>query len=375
LVFGERRLRAFQHLGRRRIPARIVNVSSILAGEYAENELRLDFSVSERVAIAQAVQEQIGRRQGWRTDLAGTRELVDGRPQVAPGQKTRAVAATLAKFGSDHVYRDAKLVVDRAHAGEAIPQLVEAMDTGRLAITVAAQLAKLPKRAQKAALVDGDRSARAVLREARRDERLGDLLKQTAAPLDGSLGRFGVIYADPPWAHEFAADNGRNVGLNHYPTLSLEQVCALPVEDICAVDCLLFLWSPPPLLQEALQVIRAWGFSYRTNAIWDKEVFGMGYYFRGQHEHLLLATRGEPPTPRPADRPSSVIRARRGEHSRKPATAYRLIERMYPSLRKVELFARNSRPGWKSWGLGLPDAKEPQRAPKGSTQNANAAFP
>ncbi len=116
----------------------------------------------------------------------------------------------------------------------------------------------------------------------------------------------------------------------------------------------LFLWAPNPELEEALAVLGAWGFTYRTNLVWVKQTLGMGYYARQRHETLLVGRRGEMPVPLEANRPDSVIEAARGEHSRKPEVVYALIERMYPSARKVELFARWRRPGWDAWGAEAP---------------------
>jgi N6-adenosine-specific RNA methylase IME4 len=103
-------------------------------------------------------------------------------------------------------------------------------------------------------------------------------------------------------------------------------------------------------------VIDAWGFSYRTNAMCDKELIGMGYYFRQQHEQLLVAAKGHLAVPDPSVRPPSVFRVRRGRHSEKPALVYDLLEAMYPHFTeadRVELFARVPRPGWSLWGNEL----------------------
>jgi len=161
------------------------------------------------------------------------------------------------------------------------------------------------------------------------------------------LGRFGVIYADPPWSYR---DLGHTRRIDRqYPILSVRDIAALPVQDIALPDAVLFLWIPVPLLRDGLSVMGAWGFDYKSNLVWDKEIFGMGHYARIQHEHLLLGTTGKPGTS--ADHGiSSVIRERRGKHSVKPPEFYRLIERMYPALPRIELFARNLQSGWVSWG-------------------------
>ena len=169
----------------------------------------------------------------------------------------------------------------------------------------------------------------------------------TRIPDFTSFGRFGVIYADPPWSYR---DLGHTRRIDRqYPILSVRDIAALPVQDIALPDAVLFLWIPVPLLPDGLTVMKAWRFDYKSNLVWDKEIFGMGHYARIQHEHLLLGTTGKPGTS--ADHSiSSVIRERRGGHSVKPLEGYRCIERMYPALRKIELFARNCRPGWTSWG-------------------------
>ncbi len=163
-------------------------------------------------------------------------------------------------------------------------------------------------------------------------------------------GHYQVLYVDPPWRYEHSKTDSRKIE-NHYPTMELDDICALPVTQIAEDDAVLFLWATSPKLHEAMQVIDAWGFTYRTCMVWDKERMGMGYYARQQHELLLIAAVGAPPVPEPANRPVSVIRARRdNEHSRKPTEFYEIIERMYPERTKVELFARIQRDGWATWG-------------------------
>jgi N6-adenosine-specific RNA methylase IME4 len=120
----------------------------------------------------------------------------------------------------------------------------------------------------------------------------------------------------------------------------------------------LFLWTTSPHLHEAFEVLGAWGFEYVSNVAWLKDKIGLGYWVRNQHELLLIARRGDMPTPPPANRPSSVINAPRREHSRKPDEAYALIERMYPTLPKIELFARSAREGWAAWGNEAPAGEQ-----------------
>jgi len=186
----------------------------------------------------------------------------------------------------------------------------------------------------------------------RRDERLEKLAE--IAKGNATLGidvRYPVIYADPPWRYENPPMGATNRSIeNHYPTMTLEEIRALPVSELATDAAVLYLWATAPKLAECLSVMEAWGFEYRTCAVWDKEVIGMGYYFRNQHELLLVGKRGDIPTPQPGEQPSSVYRERRGEHSAKPVYYYEMIEKVYPTLQKIELFARSPREGWSAWG-------------------------
>lgn len=134
----------------------------------------------------------------------------------------------------------------------------------------------------------------------------------------------------------------------HYATMSLEEICALDVP--ATSDSLLFLWSTAPMLEGALRVMRAWGFSYRTSIVWCKDRMGTGAWVRSQHELLLLGRRGDFPAPSLGTQPRSVIHARRGAHSEKPDEVHAMIERTYPGRRYLELFARRQRDGWTTWG-------------------------
>ena len=203
-------------------------------------------------------------------------------------------------------------------------------------------------------ILDIAQSLRAEKTQQRREVRLERIAAQAdAGPLPQR--KFPVIYADPPWRYEFSATSTRAIEQN-YETMSLEDICALPVGDIACNDAMLFLWVPPAILEQAFPVIAAWGFSYRSGMVWDKDKIGAGHWVRQQHEHLLICRRGEFPTPAPDQRPRSVLRVKRREHSRKPDEAYELIERMFPDLPKIELFARNARPSWACWGNQAPEA-------------------
>ena len=162
-------------------------------------------------------------------------------------------------------------------------------------------------------------------------------------------GKYGVVYADPPWQYDFMGTNSRKIE-NHYFTMDLDEICNMKVQNVCYDDCVLFLWATSPKLEEAFRVIDSWGFTYKTCMVWVKDKIGMGYYARQRHELLLIAAKGRLPPPLPPDRPDSVIEYPRGKHSEKPDLVYGLIEKMFPESSRIELFARSKRKGWKSWG-------------------------
>lgn len=172
--------------------------------------------------------------------------------------------------------------------------------------------------------------------------------------LSAKTGKFAVLYADPPWRYENPPMGGTNRSIeNQYPTMMLDQICALPIREIAHDDSVLYLWTTSPKLAESFKVLEAWGFSEpRTTAVWVKDQIGMGYYFREMHELLLVAKRGELPPPDEANRVPSVFEAPRLEHSAKPPLFYDVLDLMYPKIRKIELFNRGKldRPYWSTWG-------------------------
>lgn len=166
-----------------------------------------------------------------------------------------------------------------------------------------------------------------------------------------------VILADPPWTFSVwnAEKSDRHVS-HKYDLMDVQAICDLPVETIAAENCALFLWATYPNLLDALRVIEAWGFTYRTIAWnWIKSnrggfghFMGMGYYTRANSEPCLLAVKGRMPVV--AHDVLSLIYSPVREHSRKPDEQYGKIERLYPEKTCVELFARRKRDDWLSWG-------------------------
>ena len=167
---------------------------------------------------------------------------------------------------------------------------------------------------------------------------------------------FAVIAADPPWRFRtWSETNQSRAASRHYGLMTLDDIRALPVADIAAADCALFLWATNPMLPEALGVISAWGFTYRTVAFtWAKRTptdrawhMGLGYWNRQNTEQCLLAMRGKPK--RLARDVRQLIVAPRREHSRKPEEAYERIEQLLAGP-YLDLFSRERRSGWTGWG-------------------------
>ena len=132
--------------------------------------------------------------------------------------------------------------------------------------------------------------------------------------------------------------------------MSQKEICDLPVSNLAGDDSILYLWATAPKLPEALEVMKAWGFKYVTQAVWDKKKMGTGYWFRGQHEIILVGRRGKFSPPPPTKRKSSVFEFPRGAHSEKPAEIRDLIQYWFPEASLIELFAREKNPGWDVWG-------------------------
>lgn len=267
--------------------------------------------------------------------------------------RARDLAAAAADVSGRSVAR-AAVVLERG-----APELVEATRGGAIAVSTAADLTDLPLAEQAEVLARGEaeilaraKAIRAARQADRRDERMTRIaaIARGNRPLEVGPERYAVILADPPWRYDAPISATREIE-EHYPTMTVDEICALPVGEIATDDALLFLWATAPLLPEAIRVAEAWGFEYRTHQIWAKSGrTGMGRWLRTEHELLLWCVRGAPPVPPPGDRPHSVITAPVGEHSVKPALFAEQIEQLYGPLPRIELFTRAPREGWAAWG-------------------------
>lgn len=169
---------------------------------------------------------------------------------------------------------------------------------------------------------------------------------------------YRIIYADPPWEWKARSPKGEGRSArNHYDLMTLQQIKELPVASIADDDSVLFLWAIDPMLEEAFDVIKAWGFTYKTVGFYwmktnnqpDSYFTGMGYYTRANPEQCLLATRGNGLV-RISKSIKKLVISQRMRHSQKPDEVAQRIEELYGDVSRVELFARRQRPGWNVWG-------------------------
>jgi N6-adenosine-specific RNA methylase IME4/ParB-like chromosome segregation protein Spo0J len=275
--------------------------------------------------------------------------LRDGQRQVGQLAEvpTQGQAAILLNVG-ERTIRRAREVLD-----EGAPELIEKVERGEISVSAAVEVAHLPALEQREIVARGEKEILAGINARKYDEKkLMAVARTNAVEFNAKeLGKFAVIYADPPWRYETPEMGGPSRRTeNHYPTMTLDEICALPVADIAHEDSILFLWATAPKLAESMQAVESWGFTYRTCMVWAKDKFGLSYYVRNQHEHLLICKRGEMPPPPDLARCSSLVVAPRLEHSAKPPVFYDIIDEMFPVVRKIELFSRAPRKGWETWG-------------------------
>lgn len=301
----------------------------------AKNLARRHLSESQRGMVAKRLETLKQGRPGKDANLHVSRDRAAEMLNVSP--RTVATAAKVLEQGA--------------------PELIAAVETGQVSVSAAADVASLPKQEQAEVVARGEkeilekakeiRAERADKKRAARTELLVELSNRNA-PLPQDR-RYPIIYADPPWQYDFSPSNDRSVE-NHYPTMPIEDICAMDVASLATPDAMLFLWAPPSFIKKGIMVLEAWGFELATSMVWVKNKIGTGIYVRQRHEYLLLGKRGQPITPRPGSQPDSVIEAPRGPHSEKPEQVYGLIEQMYPGLPKIELFSRSPREGFDAWG-------------------------
>jgi N6-adenosine-specific RNA methylase IME4 len=208
--------------------------------------------------------------------------------------------------------------------------------------------------------------------------------KSAAADLlEKASGPYATIYADPPW--RFMNRTGKvapeHQRLLRYPTMTQEEILELPVNRLAAAQSHLYLWVPNALIAEGLEVMKHWGFTYKTNLVWYKTRIdggpdgrGVGFYFRNVTELVLFGVRGGLRTRSPGRTQVNLVPKRKREHSRKPDEFYDLIEECSPGP-YLELFARHARPGWSQWGNEEVEGVSAPSVPAGDASRGLTALP
>jgi len=276
---------------------------SLVAFVVSLNLHRRHLTSSQRAVIALEVLPMLEKEAEARM-VAG---VAPDPTELFPQGESREQAAEMFQTNSNYV-QAAKTIKEQA------PDLLESVKVGKITIPQA---------------------KRELVKRQRKD----------ASPVPPPTGKYRVIYADPPWSYSNSGFD--QSAASQYPTMPIEDICALPIGDLADENCVLFLWATSPLLPEAIRVVSSWGFEYKASRVWIKNrAPGMGWFVRTRHELLLIAVRGHA---HPKEKIDSVFQAEISRHSAKPTLVYDDIERCYDGP-YIELFARNERDGWKSWG-------------------------
>lgn len=321
------------HIAKDRVVLRLLEAEKALGVAVGIDQIKL-------VMDAAAAQEVFAQRQRLGEDVIAFAHTI----------KTRA----LAKLGELLQQLDkAKGVAGRSKKGQTrgsagTPRIEEPPTYADLGISkkvaaVAQQLAKLPHDTREAIA-----QRETTIAKVRRETRAAEVRQSVSLP----DAKYRVLYADPPWSYNDKADEGSvqaGGAARHYPSMSIPDLCALPVPSLCEDHAVLFLWVTSPLLFESAAVIAAWKFHYKASFVWDKVKHNMGHYNSVRHEFLLVCTKGSC-TPDIVELFDSVQTIERTTHSTKPEEFRSIIDTLYPHGKRLELFARRDVEGWDTFG-------------------------
>ena len=344
LVAGAHRLEACRKAGMSEIDCCYVVGDSlhIELAEIDENLIRNDLdaiSIGELAIRRDEVLEALGLRANVSNKgYAGKYEVTGA--ESAPVKTTAIIAGEIGM--SERVLQENKQL-----AKNLTPEAKQAIRATELTKTDALKLARMEPEEQKALAEKIASGAAKSVVDARRLVARENI--HESQPLV-TEAKYRVVYADPPWQYGNKLTDNYGAAENHYPTMSIDELCRLPVADMTEENAVLFLWTTSPLLEECFDVIRSWGFKYKTSFVWDKIKHNMGHYNSVRHELLLVCTKGSC-TPDVSKLFDSVVSVERTtKHSEKPEVFREMIDTLYTTGRKIELFARKAIPGWVTWG-------------------------
>lgn len=263
-------------------------------------------------------------------------------PHLPRPQQARDKAAAALNV-SPRLVQDAKKV-----ATKAAPEVVEAVRSGKIAVGDAVRIVAEPQAKQAAFVASVEAGEAKTLKEAAQRATKAEVVSRIQSePQPLPAGPFRVIVADPPWQYDKRSEDPTHRGANPYPSMSTDEICAMRIEELAHDDAILWLWTTNAFMRDAFRVLDSWGFRERTILTWVKDRMGTGDWLRGKTEHCVLAVRGRPVVT--LSNQTTVLTAPLREHSRKPDEFFALVESLCAGS-KLELFAREPRDGWSSWG-------------------------
>ena len=341
LVAGNHRLEAYKLLGEEEIEANVIDKTTLLIelAEIDENLIRNELHFIEEgnhLSRRKEIYEELYPK----TKQGGDRKSTEIKQRLAPLEKPSFVTDTASKTGkSERTVRE-ELQISNNISQELKKQIKE-IDIGKKDALKISRMEPEEQIKVVEKLVGGAKSVVDANRLIKKEE-------VHEVPI--IEGKYRVIYADCPWNYGNKLVEGYGAAENHYPTMSIEELCKLPVKELAEDNAVLFFWVTSPLLEECFPVIKSWGFKYKTSFVWDKVKHNMGHYNSVRHELLLICTKGSclPDSPKLID---SVVEIERSQkHSEKPEEFRNIIDTLYTSGAKIELFSRKKVEGWTAWG-------------------------
>lgn len=339
LVSGLHRLKACELLGWQEIDCVEKDYDELDAelAEIDENLVRIELTTLERA-------EHLKRRK----EIYEAKYPEAKRPQGGRRQKNSETVSPFSKDAAVKLAVSPRTIQQEVQIAEKIvPDVKEVLANTELAnskrelLKIARMEPELQRKIAQKITTNEAKSVVDARRLLKRDE-----VKEVSKP----DGKYRVIYADPPWCYNDKRDGNTTGAEDHYPSMTIQELCELPVKELAEENAVLFLWVTSPMLEECFQVIKEWDFKYKTSFVWDKVKHNMGHYNSVRHEFLLICTKGSclPDVPTLFDSVISIERSER--HSEKPEKFREIIDTLYPYGRRIELFARKKVPNWDVWG-------------------------